>query len=602
MKKFLISFLTAALLFTACGQQETTAQLKQPANIEISSFSADKTASNTKRSEYISSITIDNMLSENRLSELKTAGINAQVRTVTENDDSTLTVTLALTNSKGRTLLLPITAMLDYNSYGDGFHTEKLYWGSICMRDNEIILTTLNDVYLIDADRMKLKETCFDTSNLSSDDFYLGDTIKKGDEYITCFYGLTSGNGFMIFNSDGSLKQILETGYKILGRYNSPSEYEPYGLDLDTKTELFFVDKEKTLLAEKDENGGSYICNLRTGEFLYYRNKFNVPVDNGRITLISMETPNSMDSFGEIATLYDESGNITDSFLTSVKLHDAFGVSYYLESEKLTLEITENAKKVYTIYCPYSAQQLVLDFDAQTAQAEYIYDNRWNYKVRETSADEEFSIVTGAMYGAGDVYYEANVLLENATGKMKYIGETGGMYGGRRETGFFQNGDIYFYSYDAFNIFDTDMSNPDPIWRLTDYLHLGENAAEGAEYRYLMAARRDPRDKSVSIIYFDYPAVEDIRDAYVNYEEDNVTLKATYHFARITADGKTEFDYDTGVNVLRGFSLVRVSIYPEDNGNMHFYGWSNSHKYIWFEGSINPQTGVYTPIKEYKAK
>ena len=42
---------------------------------------------------------------------------------------------------------------------------------------------------------------------------------------------------------------------------------------------------------------------------------------------------------------------------------------------------------------------------------------------------------------------------------MKYIGETGGMYGGRNETGFFHNGDAYLYDYNIFNIFDTDMNN-----------------------------------------------------------------------------------------------------------------------------------------------
>ncbi|MBQ7006775.1 MAG: hypothetical protein IJN59_02980, partial [Oscillospiraceae bacterium] len=105
--------------------------------------------------------------------------------------------------------------------------------------------------------------------------------------------------------------------------------------------------------------------------------------------------------------------------------------------------------------------------------------------------------------------------------------------------------------------------------------------------------------KSVSIIYFDYPDVESGIDAYIDYEKDDMKLKATYHFARISADGKVDFDYDTGVNALLSHNLIQVSIYPENNGNMHFYGWSQSHQYIWFEGSINPQTGAYTPIKEF---
>ena len=600
MKKLIISLLATALLFTACGQRQTTAQLKNPANIEINSYSADKTAENVKRREFISSIAVEDMLSETRLYTLKAAGIDVQITNVEENADSTLTVTISLTNSAGRTLLLPVTAMLDYNSYGDGFHGEKLYWGSLNVRDNEAILTTLNDVYLVDIGKMKLKETTFDISGLNNGDYYLGDTIKRDDEYITCFYGLKADNGFLIFNSDGSLKQLVQTEYNFLGRHSAPSEYEPYALDLDAKTELFFINKEETFLAEKEEHGGSYVCNLQTGEFFYYRTRLDATVDNGKIALIAMEQPRSMESCGEIVILYNEKRNIADSFLTSVKLHNSFGEPYYLESENLSLEITETADRVYTVYHPYAAQQLVLDFNAQTAQAEYIYDRRWKYHITETSADGKFSIVTGSRYGVGDVSYEANVLMENSTGKMKYIGETGGMYGGRNETGFFHNGDVYLYDYNIFNIFDTDMNNSQPVWRLTDYFSLGKDVAGGIGYRYLMAARRDPLDKSVSIIYFDYPDVENNKDAYADYEKDDMKLKATYHFARVSADGKTEFDYDTGVNVLAGYNLIQVSIYPESNGNMHFYGWSRSHQYIWFEGSINQRTGIYTPIKEFE--
>ena len=599
MKKLIIFILATTLLFTACSQRETTAQLEKPAKIEVSSFTNEKTATNEKRSEFISSITVGNMLSENRLSVLKAAGFDVGITNVEENADSTLTITLSVTNGKGRTLLLPVTAMLDYNSYGDGFHGEKLYWGSINVQDNELVLTTLNAVYLVDTGKMKLKETVFDTGSLSDSKFYLGDTIKKDDDYITCFYGPEADNGFLVFNPDGSLKQLVETDYNFFGRTSNPSEYEPYALELDAKTELFFINKEETLIAERDDFGGSYACDLQTGDFVYYRKKLNAAVDGGRVALISMEQPRTLEDCGQVAILYDENGRITDSFLTSVKLHYSFDEPYYLESENLSLEISETANKVYTIYHPYAAQQLVLDFNTQTAQAEYIYDQRWNYEVWETSADGKFSIVTGSRYGVGDVSYEANVLLENSTGKMKYIGETGGMYGGRNETGFFQNGDVYFYDYDAFNIFDTDMEKAESIWQLTDYFPLGDNVASGVSYRYLMAARRDPQDKSVSIIYFDYPYVEDSRSAYIDYEKDDMQLKATYHFARISADGKVEFDYDTGVNVLLGFNLIQVSIYPENNGNMHFYGWSQSHQYIWFEGSIDPYTGVYTPIKEF---
>jgi len=600
MKKLIISLLAITLLFTACGPKETTAQLEKPIHIAENVFLAGGEHTEELRSDYIASVSAKDMLSENRLSALKQAGVELNVIKTEENTDSTLQITLQIKNSKGYVLNLPVTAMLDFETYGDGFESVKLYWGSLNLQDDELILTTINDIHIIDINKMTIKDTDFEIYGINNGDYYFGDAIKRGEEYITCCYAeMENKNRLFVFNSDGSFKQLIETDYNFYGRMSSTSFRIPYALDLDAKTELFFIDKEQTLLAEKDEHGGSYVCNLQTGEFFYYRIKLNEAVDGGRIALITMEYPRTVEDCGEVAILYDEKGNITDSFLASVKLHYSFDEPYYLESKNLTLEIAQTAEKVYTVYHPHAAQQVLLDFNTQTVQAEYIYDQRWSYNVRETSADGDFSIVTGGLYGGGDVSYEANVLLENSTGKMKYIGETGGMYGGRNETGFFQNGDVYLYDYNAFNIFDADMNNPDPVWRLTDYFPLGKDVEKGVDYRYLMAARRDPQDKSVSIIYFDYPDVESGIDAFIDYEKDDMKLKATYHFARISADGKVDFDYDTGVNALLSHNLIQVSIYPENNGNMHFYGWSQSHQYIWFEGSINPQTGAYTPIKEF---
>ena len=601
MKKLIIPLFAITLLFTACGQKETTANLEKPVYIADDVFLAGGEHTEELRSEYISSVSVENILSENRLDELKTAGIELAVIKTEENIDSTLLITLQLKNSKGYILNLPVTAMLDFETYGDGFESVKLYWGSLNLQDDELILTTLNDIHIININKMTIKDTEFEIYGINNGDYYFGDSIKRGEEYIVCCYDeMENKNRLLVFNSDGSFKQLIETEYSFFGRMASTSFRIPYALDLDAKTELFFIDKEETLLAEKDEHGGSYVCNLQTEKLFYYRTKLDETVADGRITLINMVEPHTGKDCGKVAILYNENGQITASFLTNAELHYAFGTKEYFEYNNLALDITETDDKVYTIYNPYVAQQLVIDFNTETIQSEYIYDHRWSYNVMETSADGKYSIVTGSHHGGGDAFYEANVLMENSTGKMKYIGETGGMYGGRNETGFFQNGDVYLYDYDAFDIYDTNMENSEPIWKLTDYFPLGENVAEGVEYRYLMAARRDPQDKSVAIIYFDFPDVEDHRNAYIDFEKDDMKLKATYHFARISADGKTEFDYDTGVNVLLDFNFIQVSIYPESNGNMHFYGWSQSHQYIWFEGSINPQTGIYTPIKEFK--
>ena len=75
MKKLIISLLAITLLFTACGQKETTARLEKPIYIAENVFLAGGEHTEELRSDYIASVSAKDMLSENRLSALKEAGI-----------------------------------------------------------------------------------------------------------------------------------------------------------------------------------------------------------------------------------------------------------------------------------------------------------------------------------------------------------------------------------------------------------------------------------------------------------------------------------------------------------------------------------------------
>ena len=181
MKKLIISLLAITLLFTACGPKETTAQLEKPIYIAENVFLAGGEHTEELRSDYIASVSAKDMLSENRLSALKQAGVELSVIKTEENTDSTLLITLQLKNSKGHILNLPITVMLDFETYGDGFESVKLYWGSLNLQDDELILTTINDIHIIDINKMTIKDKDFEIYGINNGDYYFGDTIKRGE-------------------------------------------------------------------------------------------------------------------------------------------------------------------------------------------------------------------------------------------------------------------------------------------------------------------------------------------------------------------------------------------------------------------------------------
>ncbi len=584
-------------LFTACSQRPATAQLAAPQKIADCSFISRQPGTAEKYKNYISSITSANMLSENRISVLQGNGITVKATQMAENEDGTLTVTLNIENRKGKSLDLPITAMVDFETYGDGFHGEKLYWGSLNTADDEIILTTLNDVYIIDKNTLKVKDTAFDMSAVNSGIYYLGDTVKKGDEYITCCYSETNdNNGLLIFNPDGSLKQYIETDrYFFGGRYDS-RQNRAYALDLDAKTELYFIDSASTLLMDTDEYGtyGGYVCDLSTGEFLHCIYKFVTPLPDSDSTLKIID--NQRGTY--YASVFSPAGKVEDSFSFEASLHQSFGDTSVYGREEMPMTTEKTAQDTYVVYCPDSAQQLTLNFADRTAQAEYVYDSRWKYDFSETSPDGKFELVRGASHGGGDVSYSTYVLKELSTWKMKYIDEISGMYGGGEDAGFFKNGDVYSIAYDNFLVYDTDMDNLQPVFAMADNFQLGENFNGKGTNRYLVAARRNPEDFSYIAVYFDLQQSENYNDKFLNNDEDSSRLKGTYNVALLDRQGRLIKSYDTGEHRRWSyFGIEPVSIYMKNENELGIYSYFKSEENKATEGFINLDTGVYTKLK-----
>ena len=102
------------------------------------------------------------------------------------------------------------------------------------------------------------------------------------------------------------------------------------------------------------------------------------------------------------------------------------------------------------------------------------------------------------------------------------------------EWGFFQNGDIYHFNFDRFDIYEKGLESDTPKFKLTDKLSLGEVNGENITARYLHAIRRDPNDGTFIAIFSEVP-----RSLGVNIYTDKseTVMKTNYVIGFITKDG-----------------------------------------------------------------
>ncbi|MBQ3008197.1 MAG: hypothetical protein IJD80_01290, partial [Oscillospiraceae bacterium] len=256
----------------------------------------------------------------------------------------------------------------------------------------------------------------------------------------------------------------------------------------------------------------------------------------------------------------------------------------------------------FTLKCSETDTVLTVDFvngNAFSTASEAMVENKLNFKLADTK-DGSCSLWQGETRGGGDVGYQKIYLVENSTGKVKFIDEIGGMYGGGEEAGFFSNNDVYVISYDDFKIFDTDMNNSNAVYQLGNWYPLGKITVDGVPYyRYLVAARRDPSTKDILFVYFDLKYTENYEEQFLDYSKNDRQLKGTYKVAVIDKNGKLGYLYDTGVYAMTdAFGISPVSISLDDNTTLHISCWRKHRDNIFFEGTVDLTTGQFTFIKD----
>ncbi len=276
-----------------------------------------------------------------------------------------------------------------------------------------------------------------------------------------------------------------------------------------------------------------------------------------------------------------------------------FDPSYDLEAFRSDHEYTVTCQgSTAAVVCPELYTTLTLDFTAGTATLSHgQFPTVPNTEHIAVSKDGAYTVDVYGHWGGGDIVYRQFILRENATGKTKYLGTTGGMYSGVWDAGFMSNGDIYLLRNDDFLLYDRDMENTAPIFRLGQNFSFGDNVDERIRERTLLAARRDPVAYTYLGLYIEH-LHEYAATGYMLNPDENVQLqmKATYKVGMFDTNGHLIREYDTGVHAVRHMGLANVDMYLTDGDQLHII--SKSRGDIYTQGVLNLTTGVYTPEKE----
>lgn len=155
------------------------------------------------------------------------------------------------------------------------------------------------------------------------------------------------------------------------------------------------------------------------------------------------------------------------------------------------------------------------------------------------SKDKNYALYYGKSKGGTQTeILQREVLFYNSlTDEYKSLGFTdvgSSIDSVNEEWGFFQNGDIYHFNFDRFDIYEKGLESDEPKFKLTNKLNLGEVNSENITARYLHAIRRDPNDGTFIAIFSEIP-----RSLGVNIYTDKSesVMKTNYMIGFISKDG-----------------------------------------------------------------
>lgn len=594
MKKLLYT-LTLVFMLTGCAGQDS-AEIQPLRYTGEYKYTQQGQIVKDQLEQYIRQADVADLLSVARIEQLEQMGIFVSVQNMRLVSDGQVAFDLALENSQGKSLTLPIEAVMNYYKLNSGIKTIHILWGNISAENNTLVLCTLNDIYIIDAKKLTIKQLSPQFLADKTQRYYLLDVIACDAGY-TAAYMDSEKQGYIIFDKTGkTTDEYYRESFFAVFTDNTNANYDFEYLEACITT--FYLDTQQTIIGQTEEHraydlqGENHdirvhsIVDLTADAVEFYPfAPFDYHSGDYRVTMLS---PGNYNTFRVVRA---KDGKVTDYFtFDGSNLHETFRNDY---SDEFIIKSDENCD-VVTVYSTYSGQLLEIDFTDYSVEISNDFTGNWQYTVYDTDKTGRYQLCGGGHYGAGDVSYTILVLKDTHTGQMKYIDTIGGMYGGSEDAGFFSNGDVYTIALDEFKVFTTDMNQQGPVFEMSKNFPLGSGLSEDIGFRHLLAARRDPNDHSWVVLYNESgPYSENARDYYID-GDDWGFYKSTYKIGILDPQGKLTKVYDTGEYVMT-YSFRTVEMYmAQDNVirfSVLFKGYAPQ-----LEGEINLTTGEYINI------
>jgi len=597
MKKLIITLLAVTLLFTSCGEKEATNAgaagsdtTEQNVLATYGTFGFDENAYTTFE-QQISTLDVWEFINnENWLNE---QGLKVKFSDYASDENNIEKLSFNLTLTKGdKSTVIHLQGDLKYSYATDSnsVHNLSVYWGSINICDNEIIITQNDKVEFWSFDTLEKQDKVL-TKKL--DDGYYISTAAYDGKYITSYYQSMENQGFIVFDDKGNYINEYVTpsnGYNTFYHgYNRPNVETAtmwYNIIDDINyRQLEWVTPEYVLIKASYD---TYMYSLSDNSRFYLAERAHYKGDTADIVLYDMQ-PYDGKTKGKpfaFAVRYQNS-KVTDILQYPFELHPCFGADddsnlYYENGEDDRLfVVTDNASK----------QTVIVDFISQKIHGYYNYTLEDLGRESAKYSDGTISLWNTEFLGGGDYVVSSLIAKNEQTNQIKFLGVQGGMYGGDSDDGFFKNGDIYVFEGHKFTIHSKDLSVTEPIFELTDNFPLGYNITDEINERRIFAVRRDPEKFDYIVVYAELlNNAEYLGGTYAEYRD------YTYKVGLLDKNGVLVKSYDTGITVkTTNFGYMPMDMYLENPTTIHIKTYIRD---VFDEFTVDITTGECTNLQE----
>ena len=429
------------------------------------------------------------------------------------------------------TIEIPVTGIY-YHYQDSGSRTAPS--GGICYPENgKVYFCGLGKIVEIDPENFTATELKFDFPKKDSGDLWINGIFTEADHetfYVTATFTDKMEkewkDGYIwVFDKEGNfLSETVIKGH----HHSSLGDY------------IFPYFAEGTIIIRKGEKnylyrlGTSYVLNAKTAERIYF---------DSNPTVLNFEEYELWMTYYYPSDKDYSDGKYRVSLYKSTKLigemdfkNDEFVTADNIDEAKPRLVIPKDGKTAVYV-CDYFAIHVTFDFEKGTATVEFgpTDKNITDESYIIDSPDGKYSICSFGGHGGGDIYYDLLSVRNNETKGHKYLGQTGGMYGGGSDFGFLKNNDIYIFGTSGLRIFDPETG--EVKFDLDENFPLGYNS-ETDSGRGIITFRRDPNDFSFIVLYFEYEN---------GFEwDDNFLGSCNYKIGFLDSEGNLLESYDTG--------------------------------------------------------